>query len=128
PARERPSLARRANGNLPMKVCVLFNPKAGAAGQFAAIEDALGRTLGPDVTFVELGGKDDLARVTEPDARRGFDLVVIAGGDGTVHAVVNGLGPHFPNVPLGVLPLGTGNDFCRTLAVPLDPVAAVEVL
>ena len=55
-------------------------------------------------------------------------MVVIAGGDGTVHAVVNGLGPHFPNVPLGVLPLGTGNDFCRTLAVPLDPVAAVEVL
>src|SRR5207248_3842674 len=86
----------------PMKVCVLFNPKAGSAGRLAAIEAALGRTLGPDVTLIELGGKGALARVAGPDARMGFDLVVIAGGDGTVHAVVNGLGPHFPNVPLGV--------------------------
>ena len=51
----------------------------------------------------------------------------MAGGDGTVHAAVNGLAPNFPDKPLAVLPLGTGNDLCRTLAVPLDPLAAVDL-
>lgn len=111
-----------------MKVCVLFNPKAGSAGQLDAIREAVDRTLGPDVLFIELGSKHVLERFARDDARMGFDLIIVAGGDGTVHAVVNGLEPHFPAVPLAVLPLGTGNDFCRTLAVPLDPVAAVGVL
>lgn len=111
-----------------MKVCVLFNPKAGSAGQLDAIREAVDRTLGPDVLFIELGPKHVLERFARDDARMGFDLIIVAGGDGTIHSVVNGLGPNFPDVPLAILPLGTGNDFCRTLGVPLDPVAAVEAL
>lgn len=71
----------------------------------------------------ELVEADDLAAVAEAEAREGARLVVAAGGDGTVHAVANGLmraGTSEEDRPtLGILPMGTGNDLARTLALPL---------
>lgn len=65
-------------------------------------------------------------------AAEGFDGVVAVGGDGTVAEVVNGLaaGEGRPDSPLvlGVLPVGTGNDFVRSLAIPADPVAGCRLL
>ncbi len=106
-----------------MRVCVLFNPRAGSAGQIAALREVL--TSRRHVTVRELGPDDDLGRLVADAARGRFDLIAVAGGDGTVHSAVNGLAPDFPNTPLAVVPLGTGNDLCRTLAVPLDPKEAV---
>jgi YegS/Rv2252/BmrU family lipid kinase len=58
------------------------------------------------------------------------ELLLVFGGDGTVHEVVNGLplaalqdGP-----PVALLPAGTGNDLARGLGLPLDPVAAARVV
>lgn len=53
-------------------------------------------------------------------------MVVAAGGDGTIHAVAQGL--INTNVPLGILPMGTGNDLARTLGIPSDPVLAAGLL
>lgn len=52
----------------------------------------------------------------------GYDLVVAAGGDGTVHEVLNGImrHPEETRPALGVLPTGSGNDTCRTLGIPFD--------
>ena len=84
--------------------------------------------LHPDATLVEAG---DLERAAEDAARDGAALVVAAGGDGTVHAVANGLmraGASGAERPaFGVLPMGTGNDFARTLAMPLE-ATTVDVL
>jgi YegS/Rv2252/BmrU family lipid kinase len=51
-----------------------------------------------------------------------YDLIVAAGGDGTVHEVLNGIMRHPSNSrpALGVLPTGSGNDTCRTLGIPFD--------
>lgn len=59
-----------------------------------------------------------------------YDLVVAAGGDGTVHEVLNGLMsiPEEERPVLGVLPTGSGNDTCRTLGVPFDLSEAIMVL
>jgi diacylglycerol kinase (ATP) len=57
-----------------------------------------------------------------------YDLIAAAGGDGTIHAVVNGMATDFKRACLGVIPLGTGNDLVRTLAIPDDPLQAFEVL
>jgi diacylglycerol kinase (ATP) len=109
-----------------MNVCVLFNPKAGSAALIDALREKFADRA--DVRLVETAGGDDLGRAAGAAVRGGCELLAVAGGDGTVHAVVNALGPDFPPTPLAVLPLGTGNDLCRTLAVPLDPLDAADLI
>lgn len=109
-----------------MRICVLFNPRAGSADQMAALRDALAADR--RVTVRELRPGDDLPGLAAAAARDGFDVVAVAGGDGTVHAAVNGLVAAGADAALAVIPLGTGNDLCRTLDIPLDPVAAVGLL
>lgn len=60
-------------------------------------------------------------------AAEGYDVVVAVGGDGTVHEVVNGLvrGGR-ATLPLGVLPVGTGNDFAWGLGMAAEPEEAVR--
>ena len=60
----------------------------------------------------------------------GYDVLVAAGGDGTVHEVLNGIMAHaLENRPaLAALPTGSGNDTCRTLGIPFDVAdAAIHV-
>jgi diacylglycerol kinase (ATP) len=59
-------------------------------------------------------------------AARGVDVVAAAGGDGTVNEVVNGLDGF--DVPLGIIPLGTANDFARQVGIPMDPDHAMDVI
>lgn len=60
--------------------------------------------------------------------RRGCDYIVIAGGDGTLNEVVNGVAQTGKHARIGILPLGTGNDFARTLGLPLSIEESVETL
>jgi YegS/Rv2252/BmrU family lipid kinase len=62
--------------------------------------------------------------------RAGSRRIVVAGGDGSLHAVVTALHRrHDLAAPVvGVLPMGTGNDFARTLGIPLDPEEAALVI
>lgn len=55
-----------------------------------------------------------------------YDLVILGGGDGTLNSAAEGL--FDTQLPLGVLPLGTANDFARTLGIPADPLAAARVI
>jgi diacylglycerol kinase (ATP) len=56
------------------------------------------------------------------------ETIVAAGGDGTIHQVLNAMHRAGCKATLGVLPLGTGNNFCRTLGIPLELTAAVDLL
>jgi diacylglycerol kinase (ATP) len=109
-----------------MPTFVVFNPKAGSAAAAEAVRARLEER--PDVVLCQPEAPGDMAACVAEALRGGCDTLVAAGGDGTVHAVVNALAPDFARCRLAVLPLGTGNDLCRTLAVPEDAVAALEVL
>jgi len=63
-------------------------------------------------------------------ALSGCEMVVAVGGDGTIGEVVNGLMqvPIEQRPPLGILPLGRGNDFVRTLDFPTDPLEVARLL
>ncbi len=54
------------------------------------------------------------------------DMVIVGGGDGTLNAAAPGL--VHAGLPLGVLPLGTANDFARTIGLPIEPEAAAKVI
>lgn len=74
-----------------------------------------------EVTHVATRTPDELT-ATLADHRH-VDLVVAMGGDGTLHAVVQALhdADRLPQTPVALVPLGTGNDFARTLELPVDP-------
>jgi diacylglycerol kinase (ATP) len=111
---------------IPMNVCVLFNPKAGSAQLIEVLREQFGRRT--NVRMMETADRNEVKKHIVEAVTNGCDLIAVAGGDGTIHTAVNALGPDFPPTPLAVLPLGTGNDLCRTLAIPLDPLEAVELL
>ncbi|MGQ0571842.1 MAG: diacylglycerol/lipid kinase family protein [Armatimonadota bacterium] len=56
------------------------------------------------------------------------DVLLAVGGDGTAHEVANGLMASSQRPALGVIPVGTGNDFARALGLPREPVAAAAAL
>ena len=77
------------------------------------------------LTFTSASG--DAKRFAQEAAADGIRSVIACGGDGTLHEVVNGIAT-VPNVTLGVLPCGRGNDFAAAVGVPLKPEAAIATL
>ncbi|WP_034991909.1 diacylglycerol kinase [Liquorilactobacillus vini] len=62
-------------------------------------------------------------------ARAGFNLVIAAGGDGTINEVVNGIAPLKHRPKMGIIPAGTTNDYARALRIPREsPIEAAKVI
>ena len=78
------------------------------------------------VEVVETNRRGHATRFAHDAARRGVDVVIGYGGDGTLNEVATGIAG--TDSALGVLPGGSTNVFARTLGMPNDPVAAVEHL
>ena len=77
-----------------------------------------------DVQVVETNRRGHATRFAEDAARRGIDVVVAYGGDGTLNEVATGVAT--TNTALAVLPGGSTNVFARTLGMPNDAIAAVD--
>ena len=112
-----------------MRTCVIFNPAARGekARRFRRQLDAIGSQCALKATTAP----EDARRLAAEAVADGFELIVAAGGDGTVNEVLNGLGDApdgFTRARLGVLPLGTINVFARELNIPLRPERAWETL
>ncbi len=81
---------------------------------------------GHDVEVVETNRRGHATRFAHDAARRGVDVVVGYGGDGTLNEVATGIAG--TDTALGVLPGGSTNVFARTLGMPNDPITAAEHL
>ena len=112
-----------------MNTHLIVNPNAGAgkaSGNWQALID-LAEREGIEVRQTkEAGEAEALAREAVTDG--GADVVVAAGGDGTISEVINGLSADFEAARLVIVPMGTANDFANTLGVPLGDVAAALAL
>lgn len=64
----------------------------------------------------------DATHAAKEAALREFDLIIAAGGDGTINEVVNGLAPLDTRPTLGIIPVGTTNDFARALGIPRENI------
>jgi len=105
----------------------IANANAGTADE-QAIDDVTAALRDFDVTLVTTSSPEDLAEALRghPDV----DGVVVLGGDGSLHAVVGALrsAGRLSDVVIGLVPLGTGNDFAASLELPESPVAAAQVI
>lgn len=99
---------------------ILVNPEAGhgRARKAAAQLPRVARELGWEVEQRETLGMGHEVELAAEAGRKGWPLVIAVGGDGTVHGTVNGLlGEGLPTVVLGHVPVGTGNDFAKTVGL-----------
>ena len=108
---------------------VIFNPKArnGGAGRAYARLRRLFDVEGLDVRILQtegVGHAIELARSAAEDS----EVVVAVGGDGTIHEVANGLIESRRSTALGILPLGTGNDFVKMIGIPRNLESAIKIL
>lgn len=111
---------------------VIYNPTSG--------KELIRKNLADILDVLERGGYEASAFATtaapfsaRDEARRageaGFDLVVAAGGDGTINEVVNGIAPLEKRPKMAIIPGGTTNDYARALKIPrTDIKAAAEVI
>lgn len=107
----------------PDHILVIWNPSAGSAQALDLLRQELGDH--PGVTLEETKSGEDLAAFAR---KTDCDFVIAAGGDGTVNGVLAGLLQNPRRPALGILPIGTGNDFARSLGMPLDPQEAAVFL
>jgi diacylglycerol kinase (ATP) len=111
------------------QIALLANPTAGRGNADQILDAVTARLTASGAVVEHLIGDDaehalELARKAAAD---GVDTVVTLGGDGMVHVAVQALAES--EVSLGVVPLGTGNDFARALGIPAgDPLAAADVV
>jgi diacylglycerol kinase (ATP) len=108
-----------------MKIYVIANPNSGTADG-EALQQGLKR-LG-DATIRTTRQSGDAKHFAAEAVSSGYDMVIAAGGDGTLNEVVNGLADGFDKVTLGLVPLGTGNDFARSIGMPTEIDAAIEII
>src|SRR5271163_2135811 len=125
----RPAVASvRAEARLLRQILVIFNP---AAGRGRSLAKRLSRVVaelehqGFTVTVLTTQAPGDAERLAR-EADLAFDLIVAAGGDGTVNEVANGI--FAASRPLAVLPLGTGNVLANEIGLPRDPRRLARVI
>lgn len=110
------------------KLFFIFNLHSGKA----AIGSALGEIIdtftksGFEVTAHPTQSSEDTSDSAEYAINSGFNLIICAGGDGTLSNVLNGVMRCEKRVPLGYIPSGSTNDFAKALGTPDSPVKAVK--
>jgi YegS/Rv2252/BmrU family lipid kinase len=112
-----------------MRVKVILNPWAdrGRGIQRKEVIENLGRQHSR-LDLVVTQRPKEAQNLALQAADEGYDVVVAAGGDGTVHEVVNGLVASQAKSKLGVLPIGSGNDFAYALGISTDLATAMPRL
>lgn len=104
-----------------MQYVIIANAEAGSTDRVEAAARVLDEAAGAEIVWTE--SPEDIDRVIEGDDRR----LVLAGGDGSIHLLVNRLAATDSLArPVGVLPMGTGNDLARGLGLPFDPEEAAR--
>lgn len=119
---------------MPAATLAILNPNAGNASRILGrVETRLRESLSDILGGLEIErtrAPRDASRIAREAARAGVKRLIVGGGDGTLSEVVTGLlaAGLGQETEIGILPLGTGCDFARTLGIPLAPERAIELL
>ena len=109
-----------------VKTAVILNPKAGSVTDLSPILKQIER-LKPAICSITRK-RGAAKRFAAEAVRKGCNYIIAAGGDGTLNEVISGIVRHAGQVRLGLLPLGTGNDFARCLNLPTTLEQNIDIL
>ena len=107
------------------RCAVIYNPTKVSDKFRAQMEESLQRDGWGNTLWLETSVEDPGRAMTKQAVAEQVDLVIGAGGDGTIRYVADGLA--HSGIPLGLVPAGTGNLLARNLDLPLEEVDAIEV-
>ena len=108
------------------RICVILNSTAGSISNLDDVVARIGRLPGAEIRLTNKPGA--AVRFARAAIAKGREIIVAAGGDGTLNEVVNGIGENLGDACVGLIPLGTGKDFARTIGVPADVEAAIDLI
>ena len=118
-----------------MRARLIVNPQSGAdrAPELLPLINARLRTIVQDLDITITTNIDDAERAATRAVEDGSDAVYVAGGDGTLNAVMRGVmrvvdPPSAHSLVVGVIPFGTGNDFAKALGLGEQPDGALQLL
>jgi diacylglycerol kinase (ATP) len=118
-----------SHGHRDTSDCLLVNPAAGggrAKEVFPKLR-AFAKEHSWNLEFVMTGSAGDLTAKAREAAIHGCQRIFVLGGDGTFQLLLNAVAD-FPEIILGVIPAGGGNDLASALGLPADPLQAASLL
>lgn len=109
-----------------MKVALIINPRSGKrqAGTIVRHAEQFARENGHELVFSSIDKPGHGMIFAQEALRAKCDRVISVGGDGTLNAIATGL--IGSQMPLGMVPMGSGNGYVRSLGLPLDPLKALH--
>ena len=109
---------------------LIYNPTSGRKHthrNFPFLVDRLSQ-MGYDVHLQMTGNNGDVITVIEKACREKWDSIFIAGGDGTVHDVIEIVAAESFRPTIGIFPFGTSNEFAKFIGIPMDIEKALTVI
>ncbi|WP_043934315.1 diacylglycerol kinase [Bacillus sp. EB01] len=109
---------------------IIYNPTSGREAFRRHLPDVLEKLekAGYEASCHATAGEGDAILAAKIAVERRYDVVIAAGGDGTINEVVNGLAQQDYRPKLGIIPMGTTNDFARALHIPRDIERATDII
>lgn len=100
---------------------LIYNPSSGREEFQKKLPDILDffEQAGYEISCHATKGAGDATQAAALAIERKFDLILAAGGDGTLYEVINGMAEKEGRPPLGIIPAGTTNDFARAIGLPV---------
>lgn len=117
-------------GILVKRARIIYNPTAGREIFRKELPTVLEKleAAGYETSAHATNGEGDAIEAARTAVERKHDLVVAAGGDGTINEVIHGIAEADYRPQIGIIPAGTTNDFARALGIPRDINKAVDVI
>ncbi len=111
------------------KVLLVYNPLAGNRNVPRKLDYIVSRFLEKDILAVPFRIKGESgARIQEVLLQDEYSYVVVSGGDGTVNAIASIMLSIGLDIPIGIIPAGTCNDFARSLNLPSDLKRCMDII
>jgi diacylglycerol kinase (ATP) len=109
---------------------LIYNPTSGREQIKRQLPEVLDKLeqAGYEASCHATKGAGDATKAARQAVERNFDVVIAAGGDGTINEVVNGLAEQLVRPKLGIIPVGTTNDFARAIHVPRSIDKAADII